>query len=258
MDYKDILYTVEDGITTLTLNRPETLNAITPRMHGECADAIQHARTDDGAKVLVITGAGRAFCAGANPRRLADQRGEEPQDRSLHAIAEALQEFHKPFIGAINGPAAGGGMDIASLCDIRLASEEARFSMAYVRMGVIPAQGGLYLLPRIVGIARALDLVWTGRTIDAQEALGIGYVQAVYPHQEFAQRVQEYCSRMAKGPSLAINAAKRLLYQGLHQDNLLEALRVSDQAMEVLAATEDAKEGPRAWLEKRPPRFQGR
>lgn len=258
MEYKDILYETKEGIATITLNRPETLNATTPRMQEEIAHAIGVAAQDAEVRVVVLTGMGRAFCAGANPRVLAERDVSGWHGGTLHLVAKALWHFPKPVIGAINGPAVGGGMDLASLCDIRLASERARFSMAYVRMGTIPAQGGLWLLPRLIGLANALDLIWTGRTIDAQEALRIGYVQAVFPHQEFPQRVGEYALRLATGPSVAINTAKALAYRFLALPDFLESLRQTDEAAAVVNATEDAKEGPRAWLERREPHFQGR
>ncbi|GBD11544.1 Short-chain-enoyl-CoA hydratase [bacterium HR23] len=258
MEYKDILYSQEGGIATITLNRPETLNATTPRMQEEIAHALATAAQDGEVRVVVLTGMGRAFCAGANPRALAERGAGGWHEGTLHTVAKTLWQFHKPVIGAINGPAVGGGMDLASLCDIRLASERARFSMAYVRMGTIPAQGGLWLLPRIIGLANALDLIWTGRTIDAHEALRLGYVQAVYPHEEFPHRVKEYAQRLATGPTVAINTAKALAYRFLAVPDFLEALRQTDEAIDLVNATEDAKEGPRAWLERREPRFQGR
>lgn len=259
MTYRQILYGVDEGIATITLNRPETLNAMTPTLQEECADALRRADRDPEVKVILITGAGRAFCAGANPRDLARRLEKgEVSNPSVHDLVRALWSCGKPTLAAVNGPAVGGGMDLASLCDIRLASDRARFSMGYVRMGMIPAQGGLWILPRLIGLANALDLIWTGRTLDAQEAYRLGYVQAVYPAEEFRERVREYALRLARGPTVAIHTAKRLAHRLLSVDDLETALRLTDEAVERVQRTEDALEGPRAWLERREPQFKGR
>jgi len=259
LSYQQILYTVEEGVATITLNRPETLNAMTPTLQQECADALRRADADPEVKVIVITGAGRAFCAGANPRELARrlERGQV-SNPSVHDLVRALWHCGKPILAGVNGPAVGGGMDLASFCDIRLASDQARFSMGYIRMGMIPAQGGLWILPRLIGLGNALDLIWTGRTIDAQEAYRLGYVQAVYPADQFRERVREYALRLARGPSVAIQTAKQVAYRLLTVDDLETALRITDEAVERVQQTEDALEGPRAWLERREPQFKGR
>jgi len=266
MELRDILYTREDGIATITLNQPQTLNALTTRMQQEWIRAIEDAANDDEVRVLVVTGAGRAFCAGANPRALDHVRQKQTSpmtrrrdllDEGSQSMARAVMDLGKPYIGSINGAAVGGGMDLASMCDIRIASDRAKFSMAFVRMGVIPASGGCYFLPRIVGIANACELVWTGRMIDAQEALRMGYVSKVVPHDELAMATKELATQLAKGPAVAIRMAKRLIYRSLELD-LNKALEDHDLAMLIVESTEDAKEGPRAWVEKREPIFKGR
>jgi len=263
MESQDVIYGKEDGIATITLNRPETLNALTPTMTAEWIAAIEDAKKDDQIKVLVVTGAGRAFCSGENPRALASRRSESNAGQTTglanatYGVAGALLDFYKPYIGSINGAAAGAGMDLASLCDIRIASDRARFGMTYVRMGVIPANGGCYLLPRIVGITKAKELIWTGKLIDAQEALRIGYVSMVVPHEELAVATNELAIGLAKGPSVAMQWAKRLIHQCLDLD-LKGAFRAHSEALSVVLRTEDAREGPRAWVEKREPVFKGR
>jgi 2-(1,2-epoxy-1,2-dihydrophenyl)acetyl-CoA isomerase len=233
-------------------------------MTREWIAAIEDAKKADEVKVLVVTGAGRAFCSGENPRNLAARRGsypaEEPLDRlseATYGVAGALLDFHKPYIGSINGAAAGAGMDLASLCDIRIASDRARFGMTYVRMGLVPGDGGCYFLPRIVGIAKAAELIWTGRIFDAEEALHIGYVSKVVPHDELPAATKELASQLVKGPSVAIQLAKRLIYRCLDLD-LNRALEAAESAMLIAQSTEDAREGPRAWVEKREPLFKGR
>jgi 2-(1,2-epoxy-1,2-dihydrophenyl)acetyl-CoA isomerase len=266
MEFEDILYTKEDGTGTITLNRPQTLNALAGSIQQEWMRAIEDAAKDDEVRVVVVTGAGRAFCAGANPRALDHMRQEqsspttgkrEPLREGSQNMFRVVMDLDKPYIGAINGAAVGGGMDLASMCDIRIASDRAKFSMAYVRMGVIPASGGCYFLPRIVGIANACELIWTGRMIDAHEALRIGYVSKVVPHDELATATKELATQLAKGPAVAIKMAKRLIYGSLDLD-LNEALEHLDQATRIVDNTEDAKEGPRAWVEKREPIFKGR
>ena len=261
MKFRDMLYTKEDGIVTITFNRPRALNALTATMMKEWMTAMEDATNDDQVKVVVLTGAGRAFCSGR------DMRYEEDESESFSPfgkstpreqnIAHVVAALDKPYIGAINGPAAGAGMDYASMCDIRIASERARFSMAYVRMGLPPAVGGCYFLPRIVGIAKACDLIWTGRMIDAQEGLRIGYVSQVVPHDELEAATKELAMRLAMGPSVAIGLAKGLIYRCLELDPE-KALEEHQKAILIALSTEDAKEGPRAWIEKREPVFKGR
>jgi len=271
MEFQDIIYTKEDGIATITLNRPETLNALADTMTREWVAAIEDAKKDDLVKVLVVTGAGRGFCSGANPRQLASRRDSPPSSEqrgygqisnlpvpnAIGGVIGALLDFPKPYIGAINGPAVGGGMDLVSMFDIRIASDRARFGMTYVRMGVIPGNGGCYFLPRIVGVARAAELIWTGRIIGAEEALRIGYVSKVVPHDELMAATQELALQLAKGPSVAIQLAKRLIYQSLELD-IKAAFEAQREASAIVQRTEDAREGPRAWVEKREPVFKGR
>ncbi len=264
MSYSDIIYSKEDGIAIITLNRPETMNALTDKMREEWQAALEDAREDDKVKVVIVTGAGRAFSAGGNPRQMrynhgAMAEGSEPASMrdDPHALHYAAKGLDKPYIGAINGPAAGGGMDHASMCDIRIASERARFSMAYVRMGLVPGGGGTYFLRQILGVAKACELIWTGDTISAEEALRIGHVSKVVPHDELMLATLEFASRLVKGPSVAIQLAKRLIYQCLDLD-LTSALKAHREAQFIAANTEDAQEGPRAWAEKREPIFKGR
>ncbi|MBI3953741.1 MAG: enoyl-CoA hydratase/isomerase family protein [Chloroflexi bacterium] len=262
MDFQSIIYTKDaDGIATITLNRPEH-NSMGGPMQGEWLQAVDDAEGDPNVRVLIITANGRHFSSGADPKELDRQRGGTPgpgQGGPRRGVNQVLRmaRFPKPYLGAINGSAVGGGMDFASLCDLRIASERARFGMGYVRMGVIPGMGGCYLLPRIVGLQNALKLIWTSEIIDAQEALRIGYVSQVVPHEELLPATRELALRLAKGPPLAISWAKRLIYDGLRQ-GLEEALTANEQAFALVQASEDAREGPRAYVEKREPNFKGR
>ena len=165
--------------------------------------------------------------------------------------------MEKPYIAAVNGAAVGAGMDMASMCDMRFAAAGARFGMTYVRMGIIPGDGGAYFLPRIIGMAKALDIIWSGSLFDAAEALAMGYVSAVVPDDDLMAYAQEYAAKLAKGPAVAIQQAKRLAYRS-QELSLDAALDLAQQAMIICQGTEDAREGPRAFAEKREPQFKGR
>ncbi len=267
MQFEQVIYDKSDGIATITLNRPERMNAFTPQMLDEWYAALQDAHLDQEVRAVIVTGAGRGFCSGADvgagaAGSLMDRQRSLAENRnflrdSVQRIPRLAALMEKPYIAAVNGPAVGAGMDMASMCDIRFASETARFGMTYVRMGIIPGDGGCYYLPRIVGLARALDLIWTGRLFDAREALAIGYVSAVVPADQLLDYTREYALKLAKGPAVAIQQAKRLVYRSLELD-VDAALDLAQQAMLICQTTEDAREGPRAFVEKREPEFKGR
>lgn len=269
---EQILYEKADGVATITLNRPERMNAFTDVMLREWAAALDDARTDRDVRAVILTGAGRGFCAGADLKgqMLGEGAGSPPSDRppsaadrrnwlrdGVHAVPRAVQLLDKPYICAVNGSAVGAGMDMASMADIRIASESAKFAMSYVKVGLVPGDGGCYLLPRIVGVAKALELIWTGDFFDAHEAQRIGYVSTVVPADDLQRTARDLALRLAQGPAVAMQLAKRLVYRGL-ESSWTEAFEQANSAMAIAQSTEDAREGPRAFAESRPPNFQGR
>lgn len=267
----DILYDVSDHVATITLNRPDRMNSFSDGLLGGWAEAITTAAQDDDVRVVVVTGEGRAFCAGADLK--AGTGGDDgkvslgsdatPAERrnslrfSVHRVPQALEYLDKPYIAAVNGPAVGAGMDMASMADIRIASDRARFGMTYVNVGIVPGDGGAWLLPRIVGTQRALELIWSGEVFEADRALDIGYVSRVVPHEQLMEETLAFAQTIAAGPPLAIQMAKRLVYRGLNQ-TFMEGLEGAQAAMTIVQSSDDAKEGPRAFREKRPPNFSGR
>jgi 2-(1,2-epoxy-1,2-dihydrophenyl)acetyl-CoA isomerase len=265
--YSAILYDVDEGVATITLNKPERLNAFDDQMLREWHEAIVAADQDPEVRAVIITGAGRGFCSGMNVQAEAGGSGvlrtqatvatrrHSLRDR-VHPIPRALIQLEKPYIAAINGAAAGAGMDMATMADVRFASTTARMGMTYVRMGLFPGDGGTYTLPRIVGTQRALDLIWTGRMITAQEALDMGYVMAVYEPEELLPRVKEYAKQIARGPAVAVQLAKKVVYRSANI-TFDEHLDMAQMAMFIAQSTEDAREGPRAFVEKREPQFKG-
>lgn len=270
MNPEHILYEKRDGVATITLNRPERMNAFTEAMIHEWAAALEDARLDGDVRVVILTGAGRGFCAGADlrggsgvsetaqaaaPPRAAERRNWLRD--GVHYVPRAVQLLDKPYIAAVNGAAVGAGMDMASMADIRIASDAAKFAMSYVKVGLVPGDGGCYFLPRIVGLAKALEMIWTGDTIDAHEALRIGYVTQVVAADELMGTVTDFARRLAAGPAVAMQLAKRLVYRGMDA-TWNEAFEMAGQAMSIAQSTEDAREGPRAFVEKRPPKFEGR
>jgi 2-(1,2-epoxy-1,2-dihydrophenyl)acetyl-CoA isomerase len=266
MSYQEIIYGVENHVATITLNRPESLNAFTEVMLSEWTEALQRAQRDENVWVVVVTGAGRGFCSGGNVKGFAYAAEQEAPPLhtqrnhmryGVHQVPRAVAQLDKPYIAAVNGPAAGAGMDMASMADIRIASDRARFVMSYVNMGLVTGDGGAYFLPRIVGLSKAYELMWSGEPIDAQEALRLGYVNHVVPHNQFPQFVKEYAGKFASKPPVAVQLIKRAVRKGLTTD-LDTTLDYLEWAMLICRSTEDSKEGPKAWREKRSPVFTGR
>lgn len=261
MAVEGLLFTKEEGIATITFNRPERLNAVTEAMRTEVHRITTELRTDDEVKVLVITGVGEAFSTGADASELtADYSGPiEPYvlKRPLGWWILPVRHFPKPTIAAIPGIVAGVTFSLALSCDFRIASEKARFSMVFVKRGLVPDGGATYYLPRMVGTSKALELMLMGDTFDAREAERLGLVTRVVPHDQLMTATREMATRIAEGPSVAIELIKRGVYKGAVND--LEAqLDFETLAQRICFQTEDFKEGITAFLEKRQPEFKGK
>lgn len=263
MEYKDIVYSKEAAVATITLNRPEKLNSFSPEMISSIERALADAASDDEVKVLVLTGAGQAFSSGGDVGAMADQSARQQTEGTRDAVTEGaplyrlVHHFPKPTVAQVNGVCAGGGIEIALACDIRIASDRARFSEAFIRRGLIPMGSGTFVLPRLVGLDRACMLIWTGDMVGAAEAERIGLVSKVVPHEELRDATRELAGKLAKAAPLAVRAAKEAIYRGLGTglDTALDWAVAQDRE---LAKTEDHREGSRAFVEKREPVFKGK
>lgn len=278
MAYEQILYEVTEGLATLTLNRPDKLNAWTPVMEGEVLQALQRADAEESVRVIILTGAGRGFCAGADMQNLdavagdpeivrkyeqrlaaAAARHERPDIRSdFQKTYSYFPAISKPVIAALNGPTVGLGLVIALYCDLRFSSDQAKFGTAFARRGLIAEHGSSWLLPRLIGVANALDLLYSARLIDSAEALRMGLVSRVLPQAGFLDQVRTYARDLATNVSpRSLRVIKRQVYHGLFQD-LGEAIDVANAEMIASFGCDDFKEGVAHFLEKRPPRFTGK
>ena len=251
---------VEAGVATITFNRPEVMNAFSDDMRADLLGHLERIGGDPSVRCVVLTGAGAAFCAGgdvASMAKLQDDNDRQVVEGRMQVGSQVMQLIRRlpqPVIAAINGAAAGGGLNLALGCDLRLASEDAIFSQAFVKIGLVPDWGGFHFLPQLVGTAKALELMMTGDRIDAQEALALGLVNQVYPREEFRDRAREFAQRLSEGPEGAIARIKEGVYLGAEQ-TLVEALSFEYRAQRALFLGDDAREGMRAFVEKRKPRF---
>ncbi|WP_332311200.1 enoyl-CoA hydratase/isomerase family protein [Burkholderia multivorans] len=251
-------------VAVATLNRPEKKNALSEDMLDLLRNELKRANDDDDVGCFVLTGAGDAFCSGGDlGRRAAEGSDPTPLERKhrlqrvTHKVALAVEEFEKPLIAAVNGAAVGAGMDLSLMCDIRFAARSARFAEAYIRVGLIPGNGGCYFLPRLVGPAKALELLWTGDFIDADEAHRLGIVNRVTPDESLHDETLAFATRLADGPPVQTRDIKRLMYQSMRTD-LRTSLETTSALMAVVQSTTDYREAITAYKEKRKGTFKGR
>jgi enoyl-CoA hydratase/carnithine racemase len=258
----ELRWDVRNHIATLTLTRPDRKNAFTLPMASAWAGLLRQAEADPEVRVVVVTGAAGAFCAGVDLDAFASRERTPLAEKRLltervHQVAFAAEALTKPYLAAVNGAAVGAGMDMSLMCDIRFAGASARFSEGYVRVGLVPGDGGCWYLPRIIGMAAALRLMWTGDFVDAAEAERIGLVSAVYPDDELLERTLAFAGRLAAMPPVAVSLIKRAAYQGARHD-LRTALDLISSHQAVVTATEDSAEAMAAFRERRPARVTGR
>ena len=256
-----VLLDVVDRVATLTLNRPEKLNAFKDDMRDALVPALERVAANTQVRVLVVTGAGRAFSAGGDIQHMVDLQTRGASYQEFLPMLEAgrlavrqLAALEIPTLAALNGPAAGGGLNLALACDLRIASDRATLGETFVRLGLHIDWGGAYHLPRLVGVAKAFELCWLGEMIDAAEAERIGLVNRVVPHQRFAEEVRSLALRLAAAPQTSVRLTKRTLTASLER-SLAECLEAEIEAQGMCWESPDVAEGTRAFLEKRPARF---
>jgi enoyl-CoA hydratase/carnithine racemase len=260
--YEHILVSEAEGIATITLNRPDKLNAFIGHMRRDLAEALEHAGSDRGIKVVILTGAGRAFCAGGDiafMAELMERRDSDEFSRILGAgrrVITAIRSMTKPVIAAINGPAAGAGFNLALACDLRIAANTATFTQSFSKVGLHPDWGGTYFLPRLVSSNKACEMFFLGDSIDAAEALRLNIVNRVVAPEELEASTLELAERLRAAPPIVVAAVKQAVYMSGESD-LEEMLRYEVEAQLRCFESDDGHEGVRAFFEKRDPRFTG-
>jgi 2-(1,2-epoxy-1,2-dihydrophenyl)acetyl-CoA isomerase len=262
MEFKTLTYERNAGVAKITLNRPDAGNAVNLDLAKDLMHAVMRCDEDPNARALILAAAGKAFCFGGDLKSFSGQKDDLPihlkeTTTYLHAAVSRMTRMDAPVVAAVNGPAAGAGMSLACACDVVLAAESARFTMAYTAVALTPDGSSTYFLPRIVGLKRALELTLTNRSLTAAEAHDWGIVTKVVPDADLLDEAQSIAARFAAGPTQSLGAAKRLLHTGW-TETLETQMESETQAIAAIAKTADAKEGITAFLEKRKPAFRNR
>ena len=270
MDYEQIRYEVEDRVLTLTLDRPERLNAFTGQMLAEMVDAFDRVDADDDVRAVIVTGAGRGFCAGADLARGADtfNYDDNPRGRTEGTTWERdgggllslrIYNLNKPIIAAVNGAAVGVGVTMQLPMDVRIAAESARFGFVFSRRGIVPEACSSWFLPRVVGISQALEWTYSGRVFPASEALAGGLVSRVVPDEELLPTARALAAEIVENTSsLSVTLIRHMMWRLLGADHPMEAHKLDSRGVQSLGRGPDAAEGVKSFLEKRPPNFAGR
>jgi enoyl-CoA hydratase/carnithine racemase len=252
MTYKHLKFSIEDKVAVITLNRPKFKNAFSMEMLESWADAIHKSHEDPKVNVVILTGEGESFCAGGDIKHFLS-RDLTPWDfknflqDKVHPIARAVEKLDKPLIAAVNGPAYGAGMDMALMCDMRIASDKAEFCESYIKLGVAAGDGGAFLLPRLVGIAKAMEWLLTANPIDAEEALRFGLVNRVVPHAKLMDETLSMANKIANYSPLGVRTIKKAVYQGL-SSNLSDHLEYISSQMGLLIETDYYKKAVEAFI----------
>lgn len=260
MEFKNIIFEKSQGVATITLNRPEALNAFSSEVIDEVLRAIEDVKSDKDIRVLVLTGAGeKAFSAGADIKAMSGMTALKARELSLmgEKLCTALENLDMPVIAGINGYALGGGMEVAMACDLRIASETARMGQTEINIGLIPGWGGTQRLTRLVGMTKAKELVFTGKIIDAKIAEQLGILNMVVPQDKLKETLKQFATELASKAPVALKVAKALITKGANI-SLESALELEREGFGVVGSTEDLKEGVSAFTNKRKPEFKGK
>lgn len=260
MEFKNTIYEKREGIATITINRPQALNALNEETILEMLSELNDAERDESIKVVVVTGAGdRAFSAGADIKMMKDAGSLRARELSRlgQRLTNEIEDLEKPVIAAINGYALGGGLEVAMACDLRIASENARLGQPEINIGLFPGWGGTQRLPRLVGKGMAKEMIFTGKMIDAKTAKELGLVNAVVPADQLKSIVKELATELINRPPVALKLAKELINNST-ETNLRLGMVHEAEAFGIVASTEDFKEGTTAFLQKRKPQFKGK
>ena len=262
MSEPHVLYRIEGNIAIITINRPEVKNVFSNEMITLWYQFLKEAQTDDHVRVIIVTGNGDTFCSGGDIREMAAGRLRSWDMKKflwegVHRIVLTLEDLDKPIIAAINGAAMGAGLDMAMMCDLRVCSDRARLGESYILLGLIPGDGGAYFLPKLVGIAKALELLFTGDVLNPPEALAMGLVNRVVPHDRLMEETMILAEKIANKPPLAIRMMKRAVYQA-QTSTLRSHLDYISSQLVLLSETQDHQEAVRSFLEKRKPIFVGK